>query len=64
MSSHCDDFLFRRGLCELDSAVARLIELEKERQIRKLIMIPSESSVPQAVREALGPVLPNAYAEG
>jgi glycine hydroxymethyltransferase len=63
MSSH-DDYLFRGDLDELDPAVAQLIELEKERQIRKLIMIPSESSAPWAVREVLGSVLTNVYAEG
>lgn len=59
-----DDFLFRGDLAELDPAVAHLIDLEKERQARKLIMIPSESSSPWAVREALGSVLMNIYAEG
>jgi glycine hydroxymethyltransferase len=63
MSSH-DDFLFRGSLADLDPAVAQLVELEKERQARKLIMIPSESSVPWAVREALGSVFTNVYAEG
>ncbi|MGD2144978.1 MAG: serine hydroxymethyltransferase, partial [Anaerolineae bacterium] len=63
MGSH-DDFLFRGDLSELDPAVAHLIDLEKERQARKLIMIPSESSPPGAVREALGSVLMNVYAEG
>ncbi|MEE8392607.1 MAG: glycine cleavage system aminomethyltransferase GcvT [Anaerolineae bacterium] len=59
-----DDFLFRGDLAALDPAVAQLIDLEKERQARKLIMIPSESSSPGAVREALGSVLMNVYAEG
>ena len=59
-----DDFLFRGDLTALDPAVAQLIDLEKERQARKLIMIPSESSSPWAVREALGSVLMNIYAEG
>jgi len=59
-----DDFLFRGDLSELDPAVAHLIDLEKERQARKLIMIPSESSSPWAVREALGSALMNIYAEG
>ncbi len=59
-----DDFLFRRELVELDPAVAHLIELEKERQARKLIMIPSESSSPGAVQEALASELMNVYAEG
>jgi glycine hydroxymethyltransferase len=65
MSSHdAEDYLFRGELDDLDPAVARLVELEKERQLRKLIMIPSESSVPRAVREALGSVFTNVYAEG
>ena len=63
MSAH-DDFLFRGDLAALDPAVAQLIDLEKERQARKLIMIPSESSSPWAVREALGSALMNIYAEG
>ncbi len=63
MSSR-DDYLFRGDLDELDPDVTHLVELEKERQTRKLIMIPSESSVPWAVREALGSVFTNVYAEG
>ncbi|MFW6082568.1 MAG: serine hydroxymethyltransferase, partial [Chloroflexota bacterium] len=59
-----DDYLFRNELTELDPAVAHLIALERERQARKLIMIPSESSSPEAVREALGSALMNIYAEG
>jgi glycine hydroxymethyltransferase len=59
-----DDYLFRDPLAALDPAVAELIALETERQARKLIMIPSESSSPWAVREALGSVLMNIYAEG
>ena len=59
-----NDFLFRGDLSTLDPAIAQLIDLEKERQARKLIMIPSESSSPWAVREALGSALMNIYAEG
>jgi glycine hydroxymethyltransferase len=44
--------------------IARLIDLEAERQARKLIMIPSESYAPRAVRQALGSVFQNIYAEG
>jgi len=58
------DFLFRGSLADLDPAVAQLIEYEAERQARKLILIPSESSPPGAVREALGSVFQNIYAEG
>ena len=63
MSSY-DDFLFRGDLTDLDPTVAHLIDLEKERQARKLIMIPSESSSPHSVREALSSALMNIYAEG
>jgi glycine hydroxymethyltransferase len=59
-----DDFLFRGDIQELDPTVARLIELEATRQVRKLIMIPSESYAPLAVRQALGSVFNNVYAEG
>ncbi len=59
-----DDFLFRTELSDLDPAVAHLIELEKERQVRKLNMIPSESGAPGAVREALASEFMNVYAEG
>jgi len=59
-----DDFLFRGNLANLDPDVAALVELEALRQVRKLIMIPSESTIPEAVREAVGSVLGNIYAEG
>ncbi|MCL5998430.1 MAG: glycine cleavage system aminomethyltransferase GcvT [Chloroflexi bacterium] len=58
------DFLIRGDLAALDPAVAELIQHEHARQFAKLIMIPSESSAPAAVREAEGSVLQNLYAEG
>lgn len=58
------DFLFRGSLAEVDPAVFELTQIEAERQVRKLILIPSESSAPLAVREALGSVFQNLYAEG
>lgn len=58
------DFLFRGSLADLDPAVAELTELEAERQFRKLILIPSESAAPLAVREALASAFQNIYAEG
>jgi len=64
MKSTRADFLFRGSLAELDPAVDRLISYEAERQARKLILIPSESSPPGAVREAQGSVFQNIYAEG
>ena len=58
------DFLFRGNLEEIDADVAELIRHETARQARYLIMIPSESTVPQAVREALSSSFHNIYAEG
>ena len=58
------DFLVRGSLSELDPDVQELINIETERQYRKLIMIPSESTAPLAVREAMGSIFQNIYAEG
>ncbi|PJF21524.1 MAG: glycine cleavage system protein T [Phototrophicales bacterium] len=58
------DFLFRGSLADIDDDVAELIRHETARQARYLIMIPSESTVPQAVREALSSAFHNIYAEG
>ncbi len=58
------DFLFRGSLADVDPEVNHLIDLETERQYKKLILIPSESTAPEAVREALGSTFQNLYAEG
>jgi glycine hydroxymethyltransferase len=58
------DFLIRGSLADLDPAAHELSQLEAERQARKLILVPSESSAPQAVREALSSTFQNIYAEG
>ncbi|HEX7976738.1 MAG TPA: serine hydroxymethyltransferase, partial [Anaerolineales bacterium] len=58
------DFLFRGSLADLDPDVYELIQIEAERQVRKLILIPSESQAPLAVREAMGSAFQNIYAEG
>ena len=62
--SSSNDFLFRESLEDTAPFVSELIEREEERQKRKLIMIPSESYAPKAVRDALGSVFQNVYAEG
>jgi len=58
------DFLFRGKLSDLDPDVSELIHIEAERQNRKLMLIPSESTAPKAVLEALGSEFQNIYAEG
>ena len=58
------DFLFRGALAEIDPDVAELIQHETARQARTLIMIPSESTIPEAVRETLSSSFHNIYAEG
>ena len=58
------DFLFRGDLSAIDPDVYELTQVEAERQYRKLILIPSESSSPLAVREALASAFHNIYAEG
>ena len=58
------DFLFRGSVEDLDSEVAELIRHETARQQEKLILIPSESTVPFAVRNAISSSFHNLYAEG
>lgn len=48
----------------VDPDIDRIVGFEEERQARKLILIPSESMAPKAVRAALGSVFNNVYAEG
>ena len=55
---------FSTALENLDPDVYQLIQLEAERQRRRIILIPSESASPVAVREALGSTFQNIYAEG
>ena len=58
------DFLFRGSLAQLDPDLYDLTQIEAERQYRVLILIPSESYVPLAIREALASAFHNIYAEG
>jgi glycine hydroxymethyltransferase len=58
------DYLFRGPMAELDPDSHHLAQLEAERQYRKLILIPSESTAPEAVREGLSSAFQNIYAEG
>lgn len=51
-------------LSSVDPDIEHTIALEEERQARHIILIPSESIAPLAVRQALGSVFNNIYAEG
>ena len=52
------------ALSETDPEIARLIELETQRQSEGLELIASENFVSPAVLEAMGSPLTNKYAEG
>ncbi len=58
------DFHQMKDLEAIDPGLFKLTKLEDERQARRLIMIPSESSAPKAVRDLLGSSFTNIYAEG
>ena len=58
------DYLFHGALSELDPDLDQLIQLEAERQDRKIVLIASESTAPKAVRDALSSAYQNIYAEG
>ncbi|NMC13287.1 MAG: glycine cleavage system aminomethyltransferase GcvT [Chloroflexi bacterium] len=59
-----NDFLFRGSIADLDPSLNELIDLESERQYRKIILIPSESTAPLAIRQVLSSPFQNIYAEG
>ena len=52
------------SLAQTDPEIARLIEDERDRQLRKIRLIPSENYVSRAVLEATGSELTNKYSEG
>jgi glycine cleavage system T protein len=58
------DFLVREEISDVDPDVDLVIGFEEERQARRLILIPSESFSSLPVRQALGSVFTNVYAEG
>lgn len=59
-----NNFLITENLKNLDPDIYSLVEIEAERQFRRLIMIPSESTAPLAVRQVLSSSFTNIYAEG
>ncbi len=56
--------IVRSTLKRADPFLARLAQMEEERQEEKIILIPSESYCPQPVREALATGFGSLYAEG
>ena len=58
------NFIFKGDVSDLDPKLHQLVQLEEERQSRKIILIASESQAPLAVRELLGSAFQNIYAEG
>ncbi|UCE75043.1 MAG: glycine cleavage system aminomethyltransferase GcvT [Methanomassiliicoccales archaeon] len=58
------NYFFRESLSEVDPETSNLINLEEERQARKIMLIASESICPKPVKEALASVFTNLYAEG
>ena len=58
------NFLLEENLSEIDPDTDLIIGFEEDRQAKKLVLIPSESICPKAVRQALGSVFTNLYAEG
>jgi len=58
------DFLIEEDLSKIDPDIDLIIKFEEERQDKKLILIPSESICPRAIRKVLGSVFTNLYAEG
>ncbi|MHC4943267.1 MAG: glycine cleavage system aminomethyltransferase GcvT [Planctomycetota bacterium] len=59
-----ESYLFEDDLALVDPEIKRLMDLEDERQLRKIILIASESVAPRAVRQALDSSFTNLYAEG
>jgi len=59
-----ENAVWTMGLAEADPALADLVRAEETRQADKIILIPSESLTPGAVREAMASAFTSIYAEG
>lgn len=59
-----NNFFFEDELANVDPESNNIINLEEERQARKIMLIASESICPKPVRQALASVFTNLYAEG
>ncbi|MCD6472961.1 glycine cleavage system aminomethyltransferase GcvT [Candidatus Aerophobetes bacterium] len=63
-SQDYSNFLIEEDLSKIDLDIDLIIKFEEDRQAKKLILIPSESICPEAIRKVLGSVFTNLYAEG
>mmetsp|Transcript_17229 Transcript_17229/g.30999 ORF Transcript_17229/g.30999 Transcript_17229/m.30999 type:complete len:469 (-) Transcript_17229:6478-7884(-) len=52
------------SLAEVDPEVQRIIDLEKDRQKKSIVLIASENFTSKSVLEALGSIMTNKYSEG
>merc|ERR1719382_1005468 len=52
------------SLEETDPELFDIVEMEKRRQQRSLVLIPSENFTSKAVLDALGSIMSNKYSEG
>jgi glycine hydroxymethyltransferase len=59
-----EDFIVDGALADLDPRLEELLAREDRRQQETIILIPSESMSPDAVREAMSSRFANIYAEG
>ncbi len=59
-----EDFIFRGTVADLDPELHELLERERIRQEKTIVLIASESEAPAAVEEAMGSKFGNIYAEG
>lgn len=59
-----EDFIFRGSIADLDPQLHELLERERVRQEKTIVLIASESEAPAAVEEAMGSKFGNIYAEG
>ncbi|MCX7958565.1 MAG: serine hydroxymethyltransferase, partial [Deltaproteobacteria bacterium] len=56
--------IFHSTLKDLDKDIFLLSKVEEERQLQKIVLIPSESITPHPVREALSTAFVSIYTEG
>ena len=59
-----NDLFFQDAPEDIDPKLAELVNFEDQRQLEKVILIPSESIAPPAVQAMMSSSFGNIYAEG